>query len=96
MANGLHDPGRRLFTRNEPPCPFDWESNPGIDTCAHFWCLGVVVLDWDEIDYAVYCSRCRAPRCPSARDSSPCMERRHHESVHVYLSGEFAPIGGRL
>jgi hypothetical protein len=96
MTNGLHDPRRTLHTRTSPPCPWNWESQPGIDTCAHWWRLGLVV-DWDFMDWTVYCERCRAPRCPSAlADNDPCMDRRHHRGVHVYLSGRFAPIGGRL
>ena len=94
MATGLHDPRRRLFTVNTPPCPFDWETNPEIDTCCHWWRLAIVA-HWDSVDRTVYCERCRAPRCLSSLDENdPCMERRHHHGVHVYLSGQFMPIGG--
>jgi hypothetical protein len=96
VTNGLHDPRRRLFTIGDPPCPWDWDRNPDIDTCCHWWRIGMVVWD-DGYDYTVYCERCRAPRCSSAlSDNDPCMERRHHRGVHVYLSGRFLPIGYHL
>lgn len=80
-----------------PVFDIGWEWKAGIDVCAH---------DWQPIQYRAYpggpvgtvekCTRCGVPRCISRNDSGSCVDRRHHDSVHVYPDGEFQPLGGYL
>lgn len=74
-----------------------WEQQPGIDSCAH---------EWETVQYRTRpdaptgtvqrCARCGVPRCSSWNDSGNCVDRRHHDSVHIYPDGEFEPLGGVL
>jgi hypothetical protein len=81
----------------EPPWPLMWEQRDN-DTCAHQW--EVVTLpardQWTETERCVRCSLCHTPRCGHSEERDPCMERRHHQGLHMYLSGEFEPLGGIL
>ena len=47
-------------------------------------------------EFVVRCASCHVPRCGHSNDDDPCMERRHHDSLHIYLSGRFEPLGGLL
>lgn len=45
-------------------------------------------------EHVVRCAACHAPRCGDSVDADPCMERRHHTSLHIRLFGAFVPLGG--
>ena len=87
------------------PFPAGWEQNARIDDGhAHQWerCLvvrtdgagvGGVVCRWDAV---VRCADCGCPRCGSSSDPDPCMERRHHDGLHITFGGRFEPVGGSL
>ena len=47
-------------------------------------------------EHVVRCAVCHVPRCGHSGDEDPCMERRHHKGLHIYLSGRFEPLGGIL
>lgn len=79
----------------EDPWPLLWEQRDN-DSCAHRWERVVVHRKGTKSEPVVRCSECRVPRCGHSDDPDPCMERRHHRTVHIYLGGEFAPIGGYL
>lgn len=78
-----------------------WEQSPALDNHPHLWerCL-VVTIDSDGTvqrwEACVRCRVCRCPRCGSASDPDPCMERRHHDGLHITLHGRFDPVGGYL
>jgi hypothetical protein len=75
-----------------------WEQDPQTDDGhGHRW--SVCSLDHqDGRDYELFvrCSVCLCPRCGHYDDENPCMERRHHDSLHIYLDGSFEPLGGIL
>lgn len=81
----------------EPPWPVTWEQDPRIDDGhAHDW-ETVLLLPGPQRgrgDEVVRCARCHAPRCGHVHDPDPCMERRHHTGLHLYLSGSYEPVGG--
>lgn len=88
-----------MLVPTERPWPLQWESDPAIDSCAHQWELVHLLADGKHRRFAedvVRCVVCHAPRCGYVQDDDPCMERRHHHGVHIYLSGRFEPLGGYL
>jgi hypothetical protein len=52
-----------------------------------------LVQRWEAV---IRCRVCRCPRCGSSSDPDPCMERRHHDGLHITLHGRFEPVGGSL
>lgn len=99
-SGGGYRPGPLLIDRD--PFPSGWEQSASIDDGhAHLWerCLVVrtngdgTVYRWDA---AVRCADCGCPRCGSSSDPDPCMERRHHDGLHITLHGRFNPVGGYL
>lgn len=81
---------------NEPPWPLLWEQDVD-DTCAHEWERCLLLADGPQrgrTEHVVRCAKCHVPRCGHSDDNDPCMERRHHRGVHVYLSGRFELLGG--
>lgn len=48
------------------------------------------------VERVVRCRECHVPRCGHSDERDPCMERRHHRTVHIRLLGEFEPVGGYL
>lgn len=82
----------------EEPWPVQWEQDPRIDDGhPHQWECVLLAADGvhrTRIEEVVRCSVCLAPRCGHSIDPDPCMERRHHSGLHVYLSGAFEPVGG--
>ncbi len=85
---------------DEPPWPILWEQDPRIDDGhAHQWERCLLLSDGPKrwrTEEVVRCAVCHAPRCGHSDDADPCMERRHHTSLHIYLSGRFEPLGGLL
>lgn len=82
-----------------PPWPRRWESDPAIDLCAHWWELVHLLADGKYRLYeddVVRCAVCHTPRCGESDEADPCMERRHHQGLHIHLSGRFEPLGGHL
>lgn len=80
--------------QGEPPWPLFWEQADGLDDCLHRWERVVVTYAHRDPEPCVRCQRCGAPRCGDSDDRDPCMERRHHRTTHLRLSGEFDPVGG--
>lgn len=80
----------------EDPWPLRWESRPGNDECAHHWERVVVQRRFLGTEPVVRCRECHVPRCGHSDERDPCMERRHHRTVHLHLSGTFEPVGGYL
>jgi hypothetical protein len=84
---------------SEAPWTPGWEQDPAIDDGhAHQW-ETVLLLPGPQRhhgDEVVRCQSCHAPRCGSVHDPDPCMERRHHDGLHVFLSGRYGPVGGIL
>lgn len=80
---------------DEPPWPLMWEQSVD-ETCAHEWerCLLLSGRQRYEQQHVIRCRLCHVPRCGHSADPDPCMERRHHRSVHIHLSGLFEPLGG--
>lgn len=91
----------------ESPFVDRWERNPRTDDGhAHDWervyyrreggggWMGPKVEL--EPEPVIRCAVCHCPRCGESRCADPCMERRHHDSLHIYLSGRFEPLGGYL
>jgi hypothetical protein len=72
-----------------------WEQKPGIDECLHEW-LPVRYRPYPgaKADTVQKCERCGVPRCGRSNGSGYCIDRRHHDSVHIYPDGEFEPLGG--
>lgn len=85
---------------DERPWPIGWEQDPRIDDGhAHNWECVLLAADGyrrSRIEEVVRCSTCHAPRCGHVHDQDPCMERRHHDGLHIYLSGAYEPLGGLL
>lgn len=79
----------------EPPWPVGWEQRDN-DTCLHQWERVVITTRRHDPEPVVRCRECHVPRCGSSTDHDPCMERRHHRTVHLRLSGKFDPVGGYL
>jgi hypothetical protein len=81
----------------DEPWPFDWEQRPEADSCMHQWEHHVTPNgSGGKPEMVVRCVKCHTPRCGHSNDPDPCMERRHHDSVHIYPSGRFEPVGGYL
>lgn len=89
-----------ILAPDEAPWPAGWEQDPAIDDGhAHIWetvLLGADGVCRRRVEEVVRCSSCCAPRCGSSTAANPCMERRHHRTVHVYLDGSYDPVGGLL
>lgn len=83
---------------DERPWPIMWEQSVD-ESCAHEWERCLLLADgpgrW-QTEEVVRCAACHVPRCGDVGDPDPCMERRHHDSLHIYLSGAFEPLGGLL
>lgn len=69
-----------------------WEQRPGIDECGHSWRSVAYRTATDGVGFVERCELCGCPRCPR----EGCTDRRHHDGVHVFEDGSFAPIGGVL
>lgn len=84
----------------ERPWPYLWESDPQIDDGhAHEWQRVHLIGDGKarrHTEDVIRCAVCRAPRCGDSTDFDPCMERRHHDGLHIHLSGMFRPVGDLL
>lgn len=82
----------------EVPWPLFWEQQPNLDDCLHVW--ERVTINRPHAhngpEPVVRCRVCSAPRCGHSTDADPCMERRHHRTVHLTLHGSFEPVGGYL
>lgn len=88
-----------ILQPDQRPWPLDWESDPAIDLCTHRWERVHLLADGCRRlfeDDVVRCALCHAPRCGETTCEDPCMDRRHHYGVHIFLSGAFAPLGGYL
>lgn len=82
---------------NRDPWPIDWEQRPEKDTCAHQWEHHLTPNGaYGKPEWVARCKVCHTPRCGHTTDRDPCMERRHHDGIHIYASGEFQPVGGYL
>jgi hypothetical protein len=82
---------------DDDPWPFDWEQRPEADACPHQWETHVTPNgSGGKPETVVRCQFCHTPRCGHSNDPDPCMERRHHTTVHIYPSGRFEPVGGYL
>ena len=79
----------------EDPWPLLWEQRDN-DSCLHRWERVVVIRAGRNPEPVVRCSSCHVPRCGDSDERDPCMERRHHRTVHIRLHGEFEPVGGYL
>lgn len=78
-------------------CPIQWESDPRIDDGhAHDWHMVVTEPYPGHREAMTVCRVCRAPRCGHTFDDDPCIERRHHDGLHIYESGRYEPLGGLL
>lgn len=86
FGNPLPDGGRAW--------PIDWEQHVD-ESCAHHWEVTSVKLAGPR-EAVVRCRYCHVPRCGHSNDRPPCMERRHHEGLHIYVDGSFGPVGGLL
>lgn len=80
----------------ESPWPLQWESSVD-EMCAHEWEI-VSLPEWHgrRAENVVRCAACHVPRCGESTCDDPCMERRHHHGLHIYLSGRWEPLGGIL
>jgi hypothetical protein len=84
-----------MLAAGELPWPIGWESTVD-EACVHDW-QRVTLPEWHgPAENVVRCARCHVPRCGHTNDPDPCMERRHHDGLHIYLSGKFAPKGDIL
>lgn len=98
MTYAIPDHGCDIGTdppRGEAPWPTGWEQTVD-DTCAHHWEVVTVALGWRDCENVVRCATCHVPRCGHWSDENPCMERRHHDGLHLFLDGSFNPVGGML
>lgn len=77
------------------PFPSGWEQDPRKDTCAHQW--EYVYAEWRPGHFAEVgrCTACGTPRCDRL-DDGQCVERRHHDGLHIFPGGSFDPVGGYL
>lgn len=82
---------------DEQPWPYSWEQDPRIDDGhGHDWECVLLVGNGKQrrfTEEVVRCATCRVPRCGSSTDDDPCMERRHHRSLHIHLSGRYRTLG---
>lgn len=87
-----------VLAPDEAPWPIGWESDPRIDDGhAHDWERVTVHLRHEARNpFVIRCATCHAPRCGHSLDRDPCMERRHHDGLHITLLGRFEPVGGYL
>ncbi len=86
-----------VLALNEAPFAEGWEQDPHLDDHAHEWERVIVRFSHSRHDEpCVRCAVCHCPRCGHSDDPDPCMERRHHDSVHITLGGSFEPVGGYL
>lgn len=77
--------------------PAGWEQDPRIDDGhGHQWEVVTIAPHPGWTEAVTRCRVCLAPRCGSTFVADPCLERRHHDGMHIYESGEFAPLGGIL
>lgn len=75
--------------------PTGWEQDPRIDDGhGHVWEMVIVEPHSGHREAVTRCAVCSAPRCGNTFAPDPCLERRHHDSLHIYESGRFAPLGG--
>jgi hypothetical protein len=81
---------------DESPWPLLWESKPWIDDHGHTWERVVIHRRGTKPEPVVRCINCHVPRCGDSNEKNPCMERRHHRTVHIRLDGRFDPVGGYL
>lgn len=101
MSDSVYVPERGYWTGpvlavGERPWPLMWEQREN-DTCLHTWERVVWRFrDSREDEPVVRCRDCHVPRCGDSTDENPCMERRHHRTVHIRLRGDFDPVGGYL
>ena len=73
------------------------------DGHAHDWELVTIpphpvtpMMPMMPTERVVRCATCHVPRCGHSTDRDPCMERRHHNGLHITLHGTFEPVGGYL
>ena len=84
-------------TPTDDPWPSDWEQRPERDTCAHQWEVHTTPNGaYGKPEQVARCAACHTPRCGHVGDTDPCLERRHHDSLHIFESGKFAPLSGLL
>lgn len=77
--------------------PITWEQDPRRDTCAHQWETVTIESRPGHVEELDRCSICHTPRCDRFDDyQTRCLERRHHDSLHIFESGTFEPLGGYL
>jgi len=83
------------LAHDEKPWPIMWEQEVD-ETCAHEWerCLLLDGRQRCAMENVVRCRLCHVPRCGHSEDEDPCIERRHHDGMHIHLSGKFEPLGG--
>lgn len=85
---------------NGDPWPLDWERRPEKDECAHDWEIHVTPNGaYGKPESVVRCKKCHTPCCAHVSDvlnGDPCILRRHHDTLHIYESGRFEPLGGLL
>jgi hypothetical protein len=87
---------------DEPPWPTGIDREPHVDVCAHEWERCTLLADGPQRsivhdgEHVIRCRKCHVPRCGHSEANDPCMERRHHRSLHIYLSGRFEPLSGIL
>lgn len=89
----------RTLDQNERPWPIGWESLEVIDDGhAHEWELVTIPARYPggRGESVIRCASCHVPRCGHSLDRDPCMERRHHNGLHITLHGSFTPLGGYL
>lgn len=70
----------------------DWEQHAGIDECAHIWHSVPYRTELGIVDFVEQCTKCGVPRCVRQW----CVERLHHNGVHIFEDGTFDPLGGVL
>lgn len=85
-----------MLPPGQDPWPLFWERRPNLDDCPHEWERVIVRRKGRPDEPCVRCRKCSAPRCGDSTERDPCMERRHHRTTHLTLSGSFEPVGGYL
>jgi hypothetical protein len=83
------------LAHDQRPWPILWEQQVD-ETCAHQWERVLLLAGSQRYrqEPVIRCSLCHVPRCGDSDEVDPCMERRHHRSLHLRLSGAWAPLGG--
>ena len=81
----------------ERPFPLLWEQSDARDSCRHEWEVVTAESYPGSFVNVGRCRVCHTPRC-ERRDAheTPCVERRHHDGLHIFESGTFDPVGGYL